>query len=112
MTIAELRRKEVYKLAKRINAEPTESEVNDARRLMNSFYRYVGLRLMNFELENNESTCNTTFTKKSCQKEDVWYGRLTKNFAKYGLQLELYGLYPSITDAPGHSDVIYTYYYQ
>lgn len=106
-TIAEKRAEQVNELYKR-----NESLGQDnACKVMNSFYRYVALRVHNFEDDNNDRTANARWHADNENREDRWLERLKKQFKQYDLILEFYGLYPTITDREGGSDVIYTYYY-
>lgn len=106
-TIAEQRVEQVNKLYKR-----NESLGRDnASRLMNSFYRYVGLRIRNVEDDNNERTANTKWHKANEDREEKWLARLERQFKEYGLILVFYGIYPTITEHVGENETIYTYYY-
>ena len=106
-TIAEKRAEQVNKLYKR-----NESLGRDnAYRLMNSLYRYTGLRVRNVEDDSNEGTANSRWHKANEGREERWLARLEKQFKEYGLIIVFYGIYPTITDHEGGSDVIYTYYY-
>ena len=106
-TIAEKRAEQVNELHKRNELLGLEN----AYRLMNSFYRYVGLRVRNFEDDNNDRIANTKWHANNEEREDKWLDRLQEQFKEYNLILVFYGLYPTITDHKGGSDVIYTYYY-
>ena len=93
MTIAEMRRREVRRLAE-FNRDV---DFENASRLMNSFYRLCGLCETNLDLANDERRCNTRYTKASEGKEDKWYRRLDKTFHDtYGLNLCYCGYAPSI----------------
>ena len=106
-TIAEKRAEQVNELYKR-----NESLGRDnAYKLMNSFYRYVGLRIRNFEDDNNESTANSRWHKANEDREERWLARLEKQFKEYGLIIVFYGIYPTITEHEGDNETIYTYYY-
>jgi hypothetical protein len=97
LTIAQLREKEVYKLATFKNAEPTEADISEARRNMNSFYRLCALdwNLMNWE--NDEKLCNLAWVKYEADKAERWRDRLNKVFVDtYGLKLVYCGPMPSI----------------
>ena len=93
MTIAELRRKEVRKLAE-FNRDV---EYENASRLMNSFYRLCGLSERNLELANDSTIYNAKRLAKSEARESRWYERLNAEFKKlYGLELVYCGYAPSI----------------
>lgn len=97
MTIAQLREREVDRLAHFHAAEPTEEDYQTARRLMNSFYRLCGLAETNLYLSNDERRCNTIYTQKSERRESIWHERLSKQFKDFaGLELVYCGYAPSI----------------
>ena len=97
MTIAQLREREVARLAEMHSAEYSERDLEQARRLMNSFYRLCGLAERNLYLTNNERTCNCRYTKESEEKESRWYKRLSAQFKEFaGLELFYGGYMPSI----------------
>ena len=96
-TIAQLREREVHRLAGFKSANPTDADIEEARRLMNSFYRLCGLCERNLYLANNERTCNSRSTQLSEEREDRWWKRLDKEFHRlYGLNLVYCGYAPSI----------------
>lgn len=96
-TIAQLREMEVEKLAKLHTSEPSEEDMNTARRLMNSFYRLCGLAETNLYLANDERTCNRPSTKASEDRESAWCKRLSAEFTAFcGLRLYYSGYAPSI----------------
>lgn len=97
MTIAQLREREVERLAKFHAENPTEEDIATARRLMNSFYRLCGLAETNLYLSNDERTCNRISTHKSEMRESIWHERLSKQFEEFaGLTLVYCGYAPSI----------------
>lgn len=106
-TIAENRTEQVDKLYQR-NKSLGRGHANS---LMNSFYRYVGLRIRNVEDDNNENTANSRCHKANEYREEKWLARLEKQFKEYSLILVFYGLYPTITEHEGEDEIIYTYYY-
>lgn len=96
-TIAQLREMEVEKLARLHTPEPSEADMETARRLMGSFYRLCGLAERNLYLANEERTCNKPSTKASEEREDKWYKRLSAEFTAFcGLRLFYSGYAPSI----------------
>lgn len=110
MTIAQLREREVLRLAAyHVNGgnDPktydfdadnyNNEDVATAKRLMNSFYRLCALAERNLYLANNERTCNSPYTKESEERESRWYTRLNKEFKEFaGLELFYCGYMPSI----------------
>lgn len=107
-SIAELRDEQVHALA---DLDKKYHDLDKACKVMNSFYRYVALRVRNVNDDNTESTYNTRWHHEREAREERWEKRLEKAFAEYGLMLEYYGIYPTITDHKGGNDVIRTYYY-
>ena len=110
-TIAQLRYEQVKKLACRISEDPTEKDIRNAERIMNSYYRLSGLLERCLYLSNTESTCNSKYTAMQEEKADRWIERLKKELNRYGLTLVFYGYLPTITTEPGSSSVINTYFY-
>lgn len=106
-TIAQKRTEQVSKLYQRNESLGWEH----ANSLMNSFYRYVGLRVRNVEEDSNENTVNSRRHKENEKRENKWLERLEKQFKEYGLILVFYGIYPTITEHKGDNEIIYTYYY-
>lgn len=97
MTIAQLREKEVYRLAQYHSETPTEQDVETARKLMNSFYRLCGLSERNLYLANDGRWCNRASTKRSEEREERWCKRLSAQFKDFaGLELFYCGYCPSI----------------
>lgn len=102
-TIAELRAKEVERLAGFKNPEPTKADIDEARKLMNSFYRLCGLDWRLSELVNDSKTANTRWVKDDEARAYQWYQRLDARFNElYGLRVTYCGVMPSIgTIEPG-----------
>ncbi len=116
-TISEMRAKEVYKLAG-LKKNPTTAteDLQEARKIMNSFYRLCGLCETNLYLANNERTCNTRRTKESEEREERWYNRLNKQFQEvYGVKMFYFGYVPSIMNVneAGRptSEAVYRFFY-
>lgn len=109
MTIAQMRKREAEKLATIGNANPTEQNIREAQRLMNSFYRLCGLCETNLYLSNNERTANTRRTAESEARQNKWFERLNKEFnERYGLQLYYCGFCPSIGHDYKHGGCVET----
>lgn len=97
LTIAQLRERELTRLVAYKTNAPTEADFQEARKLMNSFYRLCGLSERNLYLTNDARTCNRASTKRSEEREDAWWRRLDKLFFHtYGLNLVYCGYAPSI----------------
>lgn len=115
MTIAQLREREVKRLALLKTSTPTEQDYNEARKNMNSFYRLCGLCETNLNLANDERRCNSSYTKRSEERESKWHERLDKIFHDtYGLNLAYCGYCPSIgvkNENGGFSERISSYFY-
>ena len=103
LTIAQLREKEIDKLAHYNNTDPTEDDFRTARRLMNSFYRLCALDERNCYLSNDERTCNKASTLASEERALQWHKRLDNEFnTRYGLRLVYCGIYPTICIYKNH----------
>lgn len=115
LTIAQIREKEVDKLAHIKSANPTDEDFREARKIMNSYYRLCGLCKTNLYLANDESTAGKYYCIASELREDRWYKRLDKLFSElYGLRLVYCGYYPSIghvLEHGGFSQQIWTVFY-
>ena len=107
-TIAEKRIEEAKKLAALNPALPEEH----AFTVMNSLYRFVALRVRNVYADNDERTYNTWNHKQEEKREEKWLERLERWFSEYGLMIEFYGIYPTITDRRGGDEKIYLYFYE
>ena len=110
-TIAEFRKKQVYRLAALDTKNNASVAIADATKLMNSFYRLCGLEEKLLYLENEEKTCNSKYTANLEVKAEKWRERLQSAFNAYGLMLVWYGYLPTITDHKGGNEIIYTYFY-
>ena len=115
-TIAQLRKREIERLVRFKTETPTDADIREACRLMDSFYRLCGLCERNLYLANTENTCNLTSTKESEYREHVWWRRLDDEFHKtYGLRLVYCGFMPSIVTLHENGSVreeIYRYFYE
>lgn len=115
MSIAELREKEVYRLASYRENEPSAEIIADARKIMNSFYRLCGLCEKNLYLANDERTCNSRYCKESEKREEQWVKRIDKWLEPYGLTLFFCGYCPSIgtveKESGGCSEKITRWFY-
>ena len=115
MTIAEQRRREVRRLAEFKSPEPTEADIDEARRLMNSFYRLCGLSETNCELANDSERYSPKRLARSEARESKWYDRLNAEFQRlYGLSLVYCGYAPSIgvtNEHGGFTEKIYRFFY-
>lgn len=105
-TVAERREKELARLVAFKTDSPTAADFDEARKLMNSFYRLCGLSERNLYLTNTECTCNLPSTKRSEYREMQWHERLDKAFHDtYGLNLVYCGYAPSIVTKSEHGGV-------
>lgn len=111
LTIAELRQKEVRRLASLDTKNERPEAIAEAKKLMNSFYRFCGVEERLLYLANSERTCNSGYTASLELKAEKWRERLQIAFKPYGLILVWYGYLPTITDHEGGNEVIYTYFY-
>ena len=115
-TISELRERELSRLVSYKTDTPIQADFDEARRLMNSYYRLCGLSERNLYLTNNERTCNSRSTKQSEDREDKWWRRLDAEFDRiYNLRLVYCGYMPSIVkvlDHGGVSTAVSTFFYE
>ncbi len=112
MTIAQLRERAIYQLAERKTSTPTEKDLQDARRTMNSFYRLCGLDEQLLYLENDERTYNRKSTHEKAAKRDKWFDRLNKVFKEeYNARLVYFGYVPTICADGTTQDLYLRYFY-
>ena len=105
MTVAEIRRKNLYKLAERsdkYNENPAET-LERAAKAMNSFYRLAGFSERLFYI-NNDYSLYTFYNKggrlaEMEKRENEWIKRVNKYLAEFKAKARYNGIYPSITDA-------------
>lgn len=96
-TIAQLREKEVIRLAEYAEGGATEENIATARRLMNSFYRLSALDDRNCEYANDARYCDSKWLARDEERAMKWYKRLSKEFEGFaGLTLFYTGICPSI----------------
>lgn len=115
-TIAELRDREVYHLAKYKNPDPTPADLDEARRNMNSFYRLCALGDRVAELSNNARTCNRWSTMREADREYKWFLRLDETFRTvYGLEIHsagpVYCIAQTVNECGAIAERIATYFY-
>ena len=115
-TIAELRERELYHLARYKNHDPTPADLDEARRNMNSFYRLCALGDRVCELSNDSRTCNRTSTKREAEREYKWFERLDKVFrTTYGLEIHsagpAYCIAQTVNESGAIAERIATYFY-
>jgi hypothetical protein len=97
MSIAQIRERNVLRLAELHNENPTDADILEAKRLMNSYYRLVGLSESNLYRSNNEWTCNSRYTAEQEDRELRWYKRLSEEFTDFcGAKLRYYSYFPTI----------------
>lgn len=105
-TIAQLREKQLYKLA-----EITKS-IEIASNLMNRYYRLCGIDERLLYLENDERTANRKSTQELSEKADRALTKLQKDFSGYGLKLVYFGYLPTICYQDTTTTAIESYFYQ
>lgn len=112
MTIAEKRRKAIKELVMRKTAHPTQQDIDNARKAMNSYYRLCGIEERLLYLENNERTCNGWGTKRLEERRDKWFLRLNEIFKiNYNAELVYFSYLPSICESGTTHDLYLTYFY-
>lgn len=102
------------RLAKRIYAEPTESQVDEANDLVWRLCRLANDNERNCERDNDERWMLNPYRRAKLERiEERWLERekeINGLFAKYGCSIYWPGLYPSIKDAEGHDIDIWEMY--
>lgn len=100
-TVKEMREKSLMDMVARRWSDPTEEQTDEARKLMNSFYRLVGLSTRNFEADNDARTANKFWHRQNEVREEKWFERLKKAFEPYNITLEYSGYYPDLFEKNG-----------
>jgi len=102
MTIKELRKKDVLKLAHRNAADPTPEEINKAAHTMRLFYNFASAYYNNF-LINQERNASAYQKKEADDRNKKTYKKACEALKDYNLVIELPGLYPIIEDKSGYN---------
>ena len=109
-TIAEQRERELQNASRLYNIN-----VDELRRLMNSYYRYCGLVIKLF-YDNNTSERHYNLLKNRIERDEEraekWLNRLNKQFNKYGLSLVYFGITPTICEKDTTKTAIEKYFYE
>lgn len=96
LTISEKREKAVQQLAERKAATPTINDLQEARKAMNSLYRFCGFKERLLYLQNEEKTCNTRYTKEQEEKAFKWFDRLNTYLKPFDACIVYFGCLPTI----------------
>ena len=89
----------------------TETEYNDAIKLLDSVQRYALADANEWERENSsERYCNSEYHKERERQLDARRERLQKRLGRYGLKMVNYGLYPTIVDETGRNMYMLHYF--
>ena len=80
--IAEMRERSAVELA-----SIKDGNYEEAKSLMNSYYRLVGLCEGATNDDNNSVTYNEKLSNKYYNKIDKWEKRLNERFSEYGMEL-------------------------
>lgn len=115
-TVKEFRERELKRLVSYKTDNPSEEDFNEARSLMNSFYRFSAFCERLFYRQNDEKLHNSRRTKEMEVRENKWFRRLNNAFEAYGLSVYFCGIFPSIgvkdQKTGTVSDKISLYYYK
>lgn len=110
LTIAEKREWAIDRLVTR-KAYPTTADWNQARKIMNSYYRLVGLCGRLLALDNTNSVYNAKESESMSKRASAWFDRLNKQFAEFDAELTYFGWYPDIVKKGTTQDLYLTYFY-
>lgn len=109
-TIAQQRERELRNASLNYNIN-----IDELRRLLNSYYRYCGLVIRIFN-DNNTSEERYNFLKKRIEREEEraekWFDHLNEQFNKYGLSLVYFGVTPTICEKGTTRTAIEKYFYE
>lgn len=115
LTIAQKRERELSRLVQYKTDSPTEADFQEARRMMNSFYRLCGLCEREATLSNTWPDCNSRYVKRMGDRMMAWIDRLNREFRRvYGLEFDFCGHLPHIVKEGnrGGADAINRYFYE
>ena len=63
------------------------NDIDKARYILNSYYRFVALYRRNAELEQNERIYNSRWFKAEEEKAERWWNRLSGILSEYGISI-------------------------
>lgn len=112
MSIAELRQRAAKELAMRKNSDPTKTDVEEARSIMNSYYRLAALDYRICELQNDARTCNLISTRRAEESAERRLKKLQKRLEPYDACIIYSGIYPSICKAGTTQDLFLAHFYE
>lgn len=102
LTVAEIRRNNVLKLAERSDAYASDplGAINRAYKAMNSFYRLAGYSNRLFEIQNDYKLYQRYEKRleKMEKREDAWIDRVNKYLEEFHARAVYNGVYPSVCD--------------
>lgn len=91
LTIAQRREAQL----ERFNADFI-GDMDKARKIINTYYRYVALSYRVFEMDNSTRWYNTPYHKQESAKEARAYKRITAMLKPYDLKIFVPWIYPTI----------------
>jgi hypothetical protein len=100
MTIAELRKKDVLKLAERLTPTPTPEEITAAEKTMRAFYRFAAAYQRSFYTEQSRTATQAEKDEADAKSERA-YKRAAAALKKYNLYIDIPGLLPIIDEKSG-----------
>lgn len=107
LTIAEKREKELYRAMETYNMR-----YDDAKHIMNVFYRLNANLDRLLYLKNDERTCNMKSTKNLSDSCDRSANKLRELLKSYELDLKMFGHLYTIVELDTTKTAIYDYYYE
>lgn len=110
MTIAQQRDKAIDRLMAR-KSNNTFEDYQRVRKIMNSYYRLVGLcnRLLAFD--NTSGVYNERRSTEMHLRENRWFKRLNKQLAEFDVELMYSSWFPTIVKKGTTQDLYLTYFY-
>ncbi len=111
MSIAQLRQRAAKELAMRKNPDPSETDIEEARSIMNAYYRLAALDGRICELQNDERKCNLASTRRAEESAERRLKKLQKRLEPYDACIIYAGIYPSICKAGTTQDLFLTHFY-
>lgn len=104
MTTAEIRRRNVYKLAERSASFESDAleTIKRAEKAMTSFYRLAGFSLRKFYFDNDSRVYSQKKADALEKKETAWIERVKGYLKEFNADIQFSGLYPSIIEREAH----------
>lgn len=110
-TIAQKRELAVIELARRKAENPTDEDIQAARKTMNSFYKLCGLDETLLYRNNDKKTYNSRYTRELEEKSERWVKRLNEYLKPFKAEIKYFGYLPTICNINTTQDLYLAHFY-